>query len=1022
MILERTIRGSAARPRLVLAAALGLIALAAWSVRTLPLEVLPPRAPVRIMVQTEAPGFVAEQVEQLVTRPVEDALGGAPGVASMRSQSVPGLSMITLDLARGAEPAGTRQGVAERLSRAAGALPSGVRPPLMAPPTSAEGPLLKLGFTSRRLDPMALRDVVQWTVRPRLLAAPGVANVAVYGGQTRRVEVRARPGDLSDSDLGFLDVIQAVRRATSATAAGFVDTPEQRVMIDPRGQPATTADVEAGQIQVPGNAPTRIGDVADVASAPAPSTGDALVMGRPGVLVEVSAAYGASTVQTDRGVQKALDVLRPALQAQGVEVADQLDRPAAALASSTRALEHDLMLAAVLIALALVLGLGDIRAALACLLALPLPLLAALVGLKALGQSLNAMTIGGLFVALGVIIDDAVIDVESVVSRLREPEAAAQSASAAVTAALVEVRTPVVYATLLIDVAIAPLLFATGPLGALLQPLALSILLASLASILNAAVVTPALCAVLIPRLRPEHERHPWRRARARYAVWVRRICARPGIALAALGLAILATAALLAAMPRPPLPALHDGHLQVRITGPDAASPLAMRAIGARLQGALAGGSGVRTLAQRIGRDPTDFSAAALNEAQIDLGLDPKLDPGAQDRAAAAVARTLSAYPDVRGRVAPRLGLGAAPGEAATPFAVSLYGEDLDQLDAAAAIVASVLQRTPGSGEVVAPAGARSPAVRIDLDFRRLALYGLSAADVLDTIQAAVAGAAVAKVYQNGRAIDLVVTGPESLRRDPEAIGRLLLRSSSGVSVPLRLVANIYLTESRTLISHEAGQRSATVTASPSDPTRFLERAKAAVARRPLPAGAYLAYDLPEARAAADRAELRKLCLVAALAAVGLLVLALRDGRMVLLVLASTGFALLGGAAAAWLAGGMSIGAVAGLLALFGLSARNAMLLVTRPHRLAHRELGWSTETVALAASGRARAILLTTSLLIVSVLPLLFTAREAGAEVLRPLAVVLIGGLVAGALMTLLFLPALVHAYLRPAVPAET
>ena len=243
--------------------------------------------------------MVADQVEDLVTKPIESALIGATDVAKVHAESVQGLSIITVRFAAGANPLVARQAVSERLSAIAGALPAGVAPPHVAPLTSRGADVFKIGFTSAKLDPMALRDLVQWTVRPRLLGVAGVARVAVYGGETRRIEVRARPGDLSDSDLGFLDILNAVKRATSVVGAGFIDTDTQRVLIEPRGQTLTADDVGAGQIQTAGSAPVRINDVADVVEAPAPAVGDALIDGRPGVLVDIAKQYGANTLQDD---------------------------------------------------------------------------------------------------------------------------------------------------------------------------------------------------------------------------------------------------------------------------------------------------------------------------------------------------------------------------------------------------------------------------------------------------------------------------------------------------------------------------------------------------------------------------------------------------------------------------------------------------------------------------------------------------------------------------------------------------
>ena len=279
-MLARIIRWSLERPRLIAWACLWFLAWGLIYIHDIKLDLVPNLAPAETAIQTEAPGLVAEQVEDLVTRPIERAVVGAAGVGQVRSESVQGLSMITIRFAEGADPYRARQAVSESLSALAGTLPASAAPRI-TPLTSQGSEVIQVGFTSRKLDPMALRDVVQWTVRPRLQTVSGVARVSVYGGSTRRIEVRARPGDLSDSDLGFLDILNAVRRATSVAGAGFIDTPTQRVSIAPHGQAMTPEEIAAGQIQVAGSAPVRIGDVSDVVEAPAPAARKARAAASP---------------------------------------------------------------------------------------------------------------------------------------------------------------------------------------------------------------------------------------------------------------------------------------------------------------------------------------------------------------------------------------------------------------------------------------------------------------------------------------------------------------------------------------------------------------------------------------------------------------------------------------------------------------------------------------------------------------------------------------------------------------------
>jgi CzcA family heavy metal efflux pump len=1019
-MLTAIIRGSLRRPRLVAAASVVLLLAGAWYVRDTPVEIFPALAPAQTVIQAEAPGLAADQVEQLVTRPIENVLVGAPGVAAVRSDSIQGLSVVRVDLVRGGGAERQRQGLAERLAQVAGALPAGVSAPRIAPLTAASGDVLRIGLTSDTLNPMQLRNLALYLVRPRLLTARGVANVTLHGGQTRRIEIRARPGDLSDSDLGFLDVLNAVQRATSVAGAGFMDTPEQRVVIDAHGQALTAEDVAAGQIQIVGSAPTRISDVADVADGAAPMVGDALIMGKPGILVGVAAQAGAATLATTQAAEQALAVLRPALAAQGVAVTD-LDRPAGFITDMVRRLGADLLIGAGLILVILLIALRDPRAVLVCFAGIPLSLMAALAATRVLGLSLNAMTLGGLFVALGIVIDDAVIDVESIVSRLRDAEARHASRLHAVLSAVMEVRTPVIYATLLIAVALLPMLFLGGVFGAFLAPLALTIIVASLASLAVAVCLTPAIALLFLQHLKPPDQPPPPGALHRRYSRWIERNCAHPGWALAALAICAVGTAAMLTLFHRAALPSFPDGHLVVEARLPPATSLAVMRQVGVGLNTAALSVPGVQRAAMRIGRDPTDFSAAEPEQADLEIGLDPKLGAGAQDRAERDLAVVLGRYPHVAATVRRRLDARQAADADAAPFSVSVYGDDFDAVDAAANRIAAGLRGLSGSGAVSVSASPSAPAMRIDLNFKRLAIYGLSAADVLTTVQSAFQGRTVAQVYEEGRPVDLTVTGPEAIRRDPEAMGRLLLRSSSGVSVPLSGVANVYLTDSRTRIQHEAGQRLEVVSADPpgAAASRFAQEANAWLDKQAaLPPGVFIARHSSAAAASADRLALMINGLLAALAMLGLLLLIFRDGRAALLILASTAFAFIGGAIAVGLTGGVvSLGSLAGFIALFGLSTRTAIILAVRPHALAARRgAPWTLQTVQDAAAQRAQPILLTALLVAVAVLPLAVGGGGAAGAILGPMAVVIMGGALSGAILTLLFQPALIYAYQRP------
>ncbi len=1018
-MLSGIIRTALRFPRLIAAACLLCLALGALLLPRMSLDALPRLAPASASIETEAPGMVADQVEQLVTRPIENALIGARGVAAVRSTSIQGLSIVTAELAPGANPDRVRQAISEGLGQTAGALPSGVGAPKLAPLTAGGDDTLTLGFTSDRLSAMALRDLVQWTVRPRLLSIPGVARVQVFGGEVRRIEVRARAGDLSDSDLGYADVFEAVRRATGVAGAGFIDTPNQRVPIEPHGQALSDDDVAAGQIQVVGSAPVRISDVADVVDAPAPAVGDALINGRPGVLLGVASQYGADNVGTARAVEAALASLNPTLAREGVVVHANLHRPASFIGSSARRILWELTAGAALVSLLLVLVFRDPRAAVVSFVGIPLSLLAAVGVVALLGWTLNAMTLGGLAVALGLIVDDAVIDVDNILSRLRDVEARHGSRAQAVLSASMEVRAPVIYATVLIVVALLPVLLLTGDGGALLRPMVVCIVAAAGASLVVAVVVTPALALLFLDHVRPAPIPAMLTRLKAGYANSLARVDRAPRmmlvLALGAIALSLVALTSFKVEF----LPRFHDNQLSAEMDAPASTSLAVMRDYGERIAQALLANPNIESVSQETGRAEGGDQAWGPGHARLDIALKPSLSAGDQDRVLGQVRDLLAGYPGLGPIVHTGVGISRqGPGQP-DRVRVRLFGADLNAVSLAAGRVAAVLSSTPGARNATPAKPGEAAVVRVDLNFQRLAIYGLSAADVLDTVQTAFEGRRAAQIYQDGRAIDIAVTAQADLRRDPEGVGDLLLRSSSGVSAPLKTVANVYLTDGLTKIQHEGGLPSETLSVDTTgDVATFLGVVRSRIDRLvTLPPGVFVEVLPPDGDSGARTRVLISAGLsVCAMFAV--LLVALGDFRASAIVLGSVLFALVGGAIALALSGGvLSLGAFMGFLALFGLTARNAILLITRVNDLVTRDgASFGAAVVREAATERLSAILISALMIAAALTPLALGAGAAGHEILGPMVFVILGGLVTSTVLSLFVSPVVVTRFWRP------
>lgn len=1023
-MLNAIVAWSLDRARIVLAAAALLLIFGGLTLTRASYDVFPEFVPAQAEVQTEAPGLTAEQVEQLVTRPIEQAVAGAAGVQTVRSESTQGISIVSITFKDGADPFRSRQIVAEALGEAASGLPAAAGAPKVAPLTSSTMDLLKVGFTSDTLSPADLRDQIQWTVRPRLLSAPGVARATVYGGDARRIEVRVRPADLALRGLGFSDVVAATRTATGVTGGGFIDTSEQRVLIETHGQANTAADVAAVQISTIDGVPIRLSDVADVVDGVAPPNGDALIMGRPGVLISLSSQYGANTLAATKAVEAALTELKPALDAAGVQVNSNLHRPANFIESALSGILEDLIIGAVLIAAVLFLFLRNVRAVLISFLSIPLSLLIAVVVLDRMGWTINTMTLGGLAVALGVVVDDAVIDVENIIRRLRGRDGAEPTAMTILKASI-EVRAPVIYATLVVALILTPVLFLHGLQGAFFSPLAAAFILATLASLAVAMTVTPALSLLLLQSVRLPDEPKVITGVKDRHAGLLSRISARPRGALIVSVAALVISGVGFGLFNTELLPAFREGHYVLGVAARPGASIGVMRNYGRAITRDLLAVPGVLSVEQQIGRAQGGEDTWGTERSEFHVELKPKLSGAEQDRIHQKIQDILAAYPGLETEVLTFLGdrIGESLSGQTASFVVNIYGSDLDTLDQTAARIAGVLNGVQGAADVQLGKPPSTPAVRIDLDLAALARHGLSPSEALDTVQTAYQGATAAQIYRLDRAIDIAVTTPPSMRTQPEAVGDLLLRSTSGIVVPLRQVANVRLVDGRTVIAHNGGRAVQTVTANPkpSDVARVTKAAEAAIASQvKLPAGVYLEYSGAAAGASAARTDLLLNTGIALIGVVVLLLLAFRSSRAVALILGTAPGAMVGGVVAVALTGGsLSLGGLVGFVALFGVAARNAILLISHAdHLVTHEGQDWSLETVILAARERLTPILMTALVTGLGIVPLALQTGQAGREIQGPMAIVILGGLISSTLVTLLILPALVWRFWTPAV----
>ncbi|MDE3063841.1 MAG: efflux RND transporter permease subunit, partial [Acidobacteriota bacterium] len=534
----------------VLALALAFLGYGIYSLTQARFSVFPEFAPPFITIQTESPGLSPEQVELLVTQPVENAVNGVTGIDSLRSSSIQGLSVITVVFRADSDIYRDRQLVTERLSTVSGQLPQGVHAPAMTPLQSTTGTVLVMGLTSDRRSLMDLRTVADWTLKPRLLAVPGVANVVVFGGEVRQLQVQFLPEKLMRYGLSLDDVIVGAQKATAVLGAGFVEDGNQRLILRPEGQPVTAEQIASTVLVRQNGANVTLGQVADVRDGAAPPFGAALVNGKQGVILNINAQYGANIIEVTQKVEQALHDLNPALQREGIEMQPDLFRPVNFINTSIRNIRNSLLLGAALVIVVLFLFLFDLRTAAISCTAIPLSLLASITIMNKMGFALNTMTLGGLAIAIGEVVDDAVIDVENILRRLRQNTTSENPRPVfdVVLSASLEVRSAVVYATFAVALIFMPILTLSGLAGRIFAPLGIAYILSILASLLVALTVTPALSMILLThrKLRAEEPAlvH-W--LRARYISVLEQIERAPALVI---GLAVAATGCGLATLP----------------------------------------------------------------------------------------------------------------------------------------------------------------------------------------------------------------------------------------------------------------------------------------------------------------------------------------------------------------------------------------------------------------------------------------------------------------------------------------
>ena len=990
-----------------------------------PFDVFPEFAPPLVEIQTEAPGLSSADVEALISVPLEAAMNGVPGLAVLRSKSVLGLSSVVLIFETGTERIPARQLVQERLARVVLTLPAAARPPVIMAPLSSLSRVMKIGMSSSTLSQVELTTLARWTMRPRLMAVPGVANVAIWGQRDRQLQVLVDPDRLRANGVTLQDVVTSTRDAVSVTAGGFIEGANQRMAVTHISPVRTAEDLglmavglRPGAISAPGvPIPTvrRLVDVADVVEGFQPPIGDGVINGGPGLLLIVEKQPEGNTLQVTRDVEAALAALRPALT--GVDVDSTIFRPATFIEMSLNNLNRALLVGCVLVVFVLAMFLWDWRTAVISLTAIPLSLVAAALILRQFGGTLDTMVIAGLIIALGEVVDDAIIDVENIVRRLRlnRVSAAPRPAFDVVLDASLEVRSAVVYGSLIVVLVFLPVFFLDGLAGSFFRPLALSYVLAIAASLLVALVVTPALSLMLLPHAIHDRDAPLVARLKSWYGRVLPHLIAAPRRALLIVAASIIAAVATFPFLGEEFLPHFKEYDFLMHWVEKPGTSLEAMRRITMRASDELRAIPGVRNFGAHIGRAEVADEVVGINFTELWISLDPSVN---YEQTVATVQSVVDGYPGLqrdlltylRERIKEVL-----TGASAT-IVVRVFGPELEVLQRKATEVGTVIAGVDGAADVKVQALTVVPQVEVAFDRDRAQQLGVTPANVRDTVATMVRGTKVGEVFDAQKVFDVVVWGTPEVRNDLFTLRRLPIELPAGGYSPLASVAEVRVAPTPNEITREGGSRRIDIT------SNVRGRDLGAVARDIESALARVQFDAgyhPEVLgeyAAREASQRRLLALGAISLFCILLVLHVDFGsvRMVALVALTIPFALIGGVASVVLTGGvLSLGSLVGFVTVLGIAARNGIMLISHYRHLEHEEgVSFGPELVSRGAEERLSPILMTALVTSLALVPIILGGDRSGHEIEYPMAVVILGGLVTSTILNVFLLPAI---YLR-------
>ncbi|MCA3120868.1 MAG: efflux RND transporter permease subunit [Rhodocyclaceae bacterium] len=1018
---------SLANRLLVLIGAVVLMAYGAFTLSRTPVDVFPDLNKPTVTIMTEAGGMAAEEVEQLITFPLETTMNGLPGVESLRSTSSAGLSFLYVTFNWNTDIFRARQLVSERLSSMEGAIPAGVVP-RMGPISSIMGEIMQIAIPvdPAKVSPMAVREFADWVLRPRLLSIAGVAQVIPIGGEVRQFQVQPDTRRMSELGITHDQLESALKGFSSNTSGGFLELNGREYLIRNLGRTSRLDDLKDLALTARDGQPIRLRQIATVTFAAALKRGDAGFEGKPAVILGIQKQPTADTIGLTRSIEEALDGLKASLPA-GMEAPRVTFRQASFIESSITTLQGKLIGASVFVAVILFLFLGTVRPTVIALTAIPVSIFITALVFRYFGLSINTMTLGGLAIAIGGLVDDAVVGVENVLRRLKEDRALhpqhRMHPIEIVARATMEVRSAILYATVIIVLVFIPLFALPGLEGRLFVPLGVAFIVSTLASLVVSVTVTPVLSFYLLPMMKNidhgDTRMLAW--LKARYRGSLQATLERPKVALALAGAAVIAAAASVPFFPTTFLPPFNEGTLLIGLRLNPGVTLTETSALARQAEVLVSQVPEVTHVGRRSGRAELDEHAEGVHVSELDVGLKPtaELDRSMDEIKADIRARlvNLPAAIEIGQPISHRIDHMLSG--VRSQIAIKIFGEDLDALRGQADSLRARLATIPGIADLQIEKQVLAPQIKVRVDYAAAAQYGIPAPQILSALQSLVEGERVTQIVEGSRRFALVVRLPESAR-SIEGLGQILLETPSG-RVPLSKVATIEDGDGPNQISRDDGRRRIVLSANASGRalSEIVADIRAVVAETKLPEGYFITLG-GQFQAQEEASRLVGLLSIVSLALMFVVLYSrYQSATLSALIMVNIPLALVGAVLGLWLSGQpLSVAALVGFITLAGISVRNGILKVSHYINLMRFEgENFDQKMIVRGSLERLSPVLMTALVTAFALAPLLFEAEQPGTEVLHPVAVVIFSGLISSTLLDTFLTPVMFWLFGRKA-----